>query len=247
MIPVMQERETVEQSDPDWERDLEQVTKKNAVPLKRTKAQEAALARRVAREALEAEQAAASAAAQARAQRLAQVANLFIAGHDLESIGAAIGASADEVDRMLQEDMARYVRNQPALRVFVRNFISARYTGLLDAVWDEATDKNHKEKLEHQDRALRILDRMAKLHGAEAPTQAEIQVSAAPEAVDKMVQAIASAAGLGYDTSIFDVVPGEMVHNAAIEAHDAEVVSGNSVSVPEDEDESWGPDADDTE
>ena len=217
-------------------------TKKGATPLKRTPAQTKALERRAAAEALEAEKAAESARAQARSQRLAQIANLFIAGYSLEAIGAAVGSTADEIDRLLQEDMARYVRNQPALRVFVRNFISSKYSGLLEAVWDEATDKGHKEKLEHQDRALRILDRMAKLHGAEAPVQSEVKIDAAPEAVERMVQAISAAAGLGYNDTIFDVVDAEVVHEGAVAAHDAEMVSGNSVSVPDAEDTEWGAD-----
>lgn len=180
--------------------------------------------------------------AQQAAQRLAQIVNLHIAGYSLAQIGLAIGASESEVDRMLQMDAARYVKSQPALRVYVRNFISEKYTGLLEAVWDEATDKTHAEKLEHQDRALRILDRMARLHGAEAPTQAEVKVDAAPEAVEKMVAVLAQAQGLGYDSSIFDTVPGEVVHDAAVASHDATVVSGNAVGLPTEEDEEWGDD-----
>lgn len=179
-----------------------------AVPLKRTKRQEAALAKKAQKDALE-----------AQAARLAQIVNLHIAGYSLADIGAAIGASEAEVDRMLTQDMARYVRSQPALRTYIRNYISGKYTALLEAVWDEATDKTHGEKLEHQDRALRILDRMAKLHGAEAPSQAEIKMDAAPEVVDRLVQAIAANQGLGYDATIFDVVDAEVVHEAA--GHDA--------------------------
>lgn len=180
-----------------------------------------------------------TAAAQSAA-RLAQIVNLHIAGYSLSQIGAAIGATADEVDRLLQADAARYVRSQPALRVYVRNWVSERYTRLLEAVWDEATDKTHREKLENQDRALRILDRMTKLHGAEAPVQSEVKVEAAPEAVEKLVQALAAGQGLGYDTSIFDVVDAEVVHDAhdeAVTALDAasEAVSGNQ----EGDDEPW--------
>lgn len=174
---------------------------------------------------------------QAAAARLAQIVNLHIAGMSLSQIGAAIGASADEVDRMLQQDAARYVRSQPALRVYVRNWVSERYTKMLEAVWDEATDKAHRDKLENQDRALRILDRMTKLHGAEAPVQTEVKIDAAPEAVEKLVNALAAGHGLGYDTTIFDVVDAEVVHEAASEASNVLAVSGNAVSEDQDGDE----------
>lgn len=188
--------------------------KNKAIPLVRSAEQQA----RVQEAAVGAAQAeaaeAAQTAAQASAARLAQIVNLHIAGYSLSAIGASIGATADEVDRMLATDAARYVRSQPALRTYVRNWVSERYTKLLDAVWDEATDKNHKEKLEHQDRALRILDRMERLHGASAPTQHEVAVEPAPDAVEKLVAALSASQGLGYDTSIFDTVEGQTVDDA---------------------------------
>ena len=173
----------------------------------------------------------------ANAQRLAQIVNLHIAGYSLSQIGNAIGASAEDVDRMLQQDASRYVRSQPALRVYVRNWISERYTKMLDAVWEEATDKTHRDKLENQDRALRILDRMERLHGASAPTQTEVKVEAAPEAVERLVQALSQQQGMGYDVNIFDVIDGEVVHEAALEAHSRTEVSGNRVAESDGDDD----------
>ena len=182
------------------------------------------------------------------AARLAQVVNLHIAGFSLSQIGDAIGASADEVDRMLASDAARYVRSQPALRTYVRNWISERYTKMLDADWEQATDKGHPHKLEHQDRVLRILDSMRKLHGADAPVQTEVKVEAAPEAVEKLVNHLAASQGLGYDDGIFDIVDadlvGEVVHEAAEAGPAATEVSGNEADQARPEDgedgDDWG-------
>lgn len=182
-------------------------------------------------------------AADAAAARTAQIANLLIAGHSFASIGASIGASADEVERMITSDTARYVRSQPSLRLWVRNYLSGKYADLLEAVWDEATDKGHKEKLEHQDRALRILKEMKDLHGAAAPTQTEVTVEAAPDAVEALVAALSASAGMGYDTDIFDrigeTVPGEVIHEAAEAAHEAEAVSGNALGTAQPDDKEW--------
>lgn len=175
----------------------------------------------------------------AAAVRLAQVVNLHIAGYSLAAIGATIGASADEVDRLLARDAARYVRSQPALRVYIRNWISQRYTTMLEADWEQATDPSHSEKLEHQDRVLRILDRMSKLHGAEAPTQAEVKVDAAPEAVDKMVAALSAAVGAGYDTAVFDA---EVIEDAVEAADEAVQSASAAVETAQPFDEEWGTD-----
>lgn len=202
--------------------------KGSAKPKIRSEKQLARIANAQAEAALVAEEARKNNEALAAAQRLAQIVNLHIAGYSLAQIGAQIGASEAEVDRMLTSDAQRYVRNQPSLRVYVRNYISERYTKLLETVWDTATDKNHKEMLEHQDRALRILDKMAKLHGAEAPVQSEVKVDAKPEAVERLVQAIANAQGLGYDADIFDIPP-EDIHEAVVVSEEATEVSGNAV------------------
>lgn len=158
---------------------------------------------------------------QAQAVRLAQIVNLHIGGYSITQIAASIGATPEEVERLLAQDMARYVRTQPALRTYVRNWVSERYMKMIEVNWTEASDPNAKGRLENQDRVVRILDRMAKLHGAEAPVQSEVKVDAAPEAVERLVQALAAGQGLDYDADIFDVDETDI--------HEAVVVSGNAV------------------
>lgn len=159
--------------------------------------------------------------------RLAQIVNLMLAGLSPAEIGLQIGATADEVEQMIMRDAQRYIRTQPALRTYVRKWISGKFTELLEAIWDDATEKTSNSKitangfdrkLASQDRAIKILDRLAKLHGADAPTQTEIKVEAAPEAVDRLVAALAASQGQGYDVSIFDVVEGDVVHEAVEQA-----------------------------
>lgn len=169
----------------------------------------------------------------ANAQRLAQIVNLHIGGYSLAEIGASIGATGAEVDRMLNQDMARYVRNQPALRVFVRNYVSERYSKLLESVWEDAVDRDSRVQLEKQDRAIRILDSMRKLHGADAPVQTEVKVEAVPEAVEALVQALAAGQGYGYDTDVFDV---EVISDSA-EA--ALVEASEHVGDAQEGDENW--------
>lgn len=210
--------------------DLAAKAKGSAVPLVRTPKQQAA-----------SELAAATTAATQRAQMLAQIVNLHIAGYSLAAIGAQIGATAEEVDRMLANETQHYVRTQPALRTYVRNYISGKYTSLLEAVWDGAINPNGKDQLERVDRAQRILAQMGRLHGAEAPTQTEVKVEAAPEAVERLVSALSAAQGMGYDTDVFDVEFTEDmtddVHEAVIQSAEALEVSGNAVEESDGHDE----------
>lgn len=198
------------------------------------KAEKKALAK-AQREALPGSAEAAEVAARKRgemadAARLAQIVNLHIAGYSLSQIGASIGATEDEVDRMIQRDATRYVRTQPQLRLYVRNYISDRYSKLLEAVWDESTDKKHPKKLEHQDRAMKILDSMRKLHGADAPVQTEVKVDAAPEAVEALVKMLSAQNGYGYDDSIFDVIEAEVVHDVVEQSAEALREAGEHVT-----------------
>lgn len=174
----------------------------------------------------------------AKSERLAQIVNLLIGGYSIERVAAEVGMTADELERMITSDTARFVRTQPALRQYVRKWISAKYTELLDAVWDEATDKNHKEKLEHQDRALKILREMDRLHGAAAPAQSEVKIESEPEAITKVIEKISQMQGLNYDTSVFDVVEAEVVHEAVEEAHEALTEAEHVVDADDPEDES---------
>lgn len=211
---------------------LQPSAKHKAVPLVRTKAQTKAVAVRAEKAAREAE-------LQTQAARLAQIVNLHIGGYSLSQIGASIGATAEEIDRLLSQDTARYVRSQPALRTYVRNWVSERYMKMIAADWTAASDEHHHDKLENQDRVMRMLDRMAKLHGAEAPTQAEVKIDAAPEAVERLVAALAAGKGLGYDEDIFDIDPAD-IHEVAEAAHTATSVSGNALEQPQEGDPDVG-------
>lgn len=177
----------------------------------------------------------------AAAQRLAQIVNLHIGGMSLAEIGAEIGATADEVDRMLQNDAQRYVRSQPALRVYVRNFVSKHYADMLEVNLPIALDPTHAEKLDHQDRNIKILDKMARLHGAEAPIQSEVKVEQAPEAIDRIVAALASQGGLStYDADVFDLDEDD-VTEVIEDAQVALEVSGNAIDDEAEDEEhpSW--------
>lgn len=206
------------------------VSKGLAKPVVRSPAQKAAMEKRAAEQVIDA-------TARNEAQRLAQIVNLTIAGYSLAEIGLQIGATAAEVDRMINADSARYVRNQPALRIFVRNWVSKHFAEMIEVDYKIATDPKHPEILDYQDRVNRMLVNMAKLHGAEAPTQSEVKVDAAPEAVEKMVAALAAGRNKGYDEDVFDIIDADVVEDAVTQTEAALEVSGNAVEQPQEGDD----------
>lgn len=216
------------------------VKRPKATPLVRS-AKQTELAEKAAEAArLKAEADAAALAAKAAAMRTAQVANLLIAGHTFESIGAQIGATAKEVEDMLNADSTRYIRSQPALRQWVRRWASGKYSELLDAVWDQAVDPKHRDQLAYQDRARPLVERITKLHGAEAPTQSEVKVEAAPESVQAIVDKIAASQGLGYNVDIFDLPPEnitETVHDMPADTAQALAAAEHAADQPIDGEE----------
>lgn len=157
----------------------------------------------------------------AAAQQLAQIVNLRIGGHSYASIGAAIGKSADEVEQMVTNSAGAYVRTQPALRVFVRNFISEKYSGMLDATYPQAVDTTRPDQLDYVSSVQKTLKDMAALHGANAPLQSEVTVEASDETVEALVASLAKTRGLSYDYDVFDA---DDVDEVMDDIHEADVL-----------------------
>lgn len=163
----------------------------------------------------------------AAAQQLAQMVNLVIAGHSLAAIGASIGKSADEVEQMLVRESGRYIRTQPALRAYARSLISEKTAGLLEATYDQAIDTKRPDQLDYVASVQKTLRDLARLHGADAPTQTEVTVGASDETVEALVATLAQGKGLAYNDDVFDLDPDdveeivEASHREVEAAHDA--------------------------
>lgn len=204
-------------------------SKKGAVPMKRTKKQKAAAEkaaeRKAAQDLRESDKAA--------AQQLAQIVNLNIAGHSFAAIGAEIGMSGDEVEALVQRGAAQFVRTTPALRTFVRNFVSEKMTGLLDATYLQAIDTSRADQLDYVASVQKTLRDLSRLHGADAPTQSEVKVEASPEAVEQLVMSLAKNRGLAYDDDVFDA---EIVEDLVDDSQRELEVSRNAVEESDGED-----------
>jgi hypothetical protein len=113
--------------------------------------------------------------------------------------------------RMAVERALASAANSPEDREKMRVLIDKRLNRLLAAHMPKALDPNDAQQLAHSARALAIIDRQAKLHGVDAPTQ--VQFSPNDEYIAEFVESLRPMASRD---------------NAAIEADilDADVIEG---------------------
>jgi len=89
---------------------------------------------------------------------IAEIQELQSPQHARQVIEEALAASVDEA------------KDIPKMRAVT----SMRLDRLLQAVWGPATDQKHRDHLNYSRTALAIIDRQAKLHGADAPQRVEV-------------------------------------------------------------------------
>jgi len=90
--------------------------------------------------------------------------------------------------RMAVERALASADNSPDDKDKVRKLIDKRLNRLLAAHMGQALDVKDPNQLAHSARVLAIIDRQAKLHGVDAPTQ--IQVSASDQYIEEFIAAM---------------------------------------------------------
>lgn len=132
-------------------------------------------------------------------------------GASPQDIAKTLGYSSAYRARMAVERALASAANSPDDRDKVRKLIDKRLNRLLAAHMPKALDPKDPQQMAHSARALAIIDRQAKLHGVDAPTQVQVSVS------DQHIQEY-----------LEQVVPLAAAHNKAIEADilDADEVEG---------------------
>lgn len=120
-----------------------------------------------------------------RAERRARAVDLRAEGHTLrevaEKLGVSVSTAASDIDRALAEVPADSVD-------LLRRLWGQRLDALLRAVWPSAMSGN----LEAVDKAVKIANRAAKLHGLDAPQQINMSTTGADieQAVNQFMAAV---------------------------------------------------------
>lgn len=114
--------------------------------------------------------AATSATRIAAARRREECVQMRLAGHSIGAIAAAVKLSPSTVHAHLTESMAQAVARIADTNEEIRRIEIDRLDLLLVSVWADAMSGS----VLHTDRALRIMERRAKLLGLDAPVRAEL-------------------------------------------------------------------------
>lgn len=91
---------------------------------------------------------------------------------DILSLG-----SAKEVEDALIKGLSAQERDDPKSMARSRELLDRRLERLLRAVWTKALDPSHPEQMAAQARALALIDRHAKLIGADAATKVDVEIT----------------------------------------------------------------------
>jgi hypothetical protein len=81
-------------------------------------------------------------------------------------------------------------------------------------------DPKNPNQLPYSARTLAIIDRLAKLDGADAPTQ--IQVSASDQLIEEMVMALSPTAQSDLEQVEYDITQADEIEDAVIVGDDGE-------------------------
>jgi phosphoglycolate phosphatase-like HAD superfamily hydrolase len=127
-------------------------------------------------------------------------------------------SSAYRAARAVERALAS-AANDPLEREQMRKLIGKRLDRLLSAVMGNALDPNNPNQLAFHARALAVVDRQAKLYGADAPLQ--VQVNAADEQILAFVEMVSPNAAA-------DKLAIEADPMADEDIVDAEVIDGES-------------------
>lgn len=128
-------------------------------------------------------------------------------GEIAEHLGYVNGRAAQ---RAVETALARTVPDEK--RDHMRQLLSGRLDTLLRAVMGKARNQKHPDQLSAVRAAVAIIDRQAKLHGADRPTEIAVYTPMASE-IEQFVAAI-NAAKMGALPEEADIVDGEVAEDS---------------------------------
>lgn len=144
------------------------------------------------------------------ADRAASAVALRVAGASYSDIARTLGYSSAHRARSAVERVLASTADSPEERDRVRDLTDRRLNRLLQSVMSKATNPRDPEHLAYNARALAIVDRQARLHGVDAPTQAVIHTPSA-ERVEEYIGKVLAFAKVSLDNDEADIIEAEVM------------------------------------
>lgn len=133
-----------------------------------------------------------------------------------EVLGYPTGRTAQvQVEKALEKEL-----DTPEGREFLKRLADERYNRLLRAVWTQSIDPDHPDQLAYFDRSVKVIERLNKLHGLDAPTEYVVSTPSQAELESWVAQMTAASTPEVEQADIFggEVVAGEVVVPDAVPA-----------------------------
>lgn len=138
------------------------------------------------------------------ATKAASALSLKLFGASYSDIARTLGYSSAYRARAAVERVLASQADSPEDRDKMRVLLTKRLERLLVSVMPKATDPNDPQHLAYQARALALIDREAKMHGVDAPTQ--VQFSATDQHIQAYVESIRPLAELDKNQIEADII-----------------------------------------
>lgn len=119
-------------------------------------------------------------------------------------------ANPAQARQVVEEALAASVNEQKDIEK-MRALTSLRLERLLQSVWGPATDATNREHLNYSRTALAIVDRLSKLHGADAPQRLEVSTPDAERKEAWLRLAMERVGGLGAIEEEADIIDAEVL------------------------------------
>lgn len=149
--------------------------------------------------------------ARARDRKANAAIQLSIAGASWDEIATVVGYPTARQAKVAVERALEKELHTESSQKFLRALYGKRLDRLLRAVWGKAIDTEHPDQFVAVAEARRIIDRQARLTGADAPTEYVVTTPAQAELERWVSEVLKHKAPELEEADIFDVVEGEVV------------------------------------
>lgn len=156
-----------------------------------------------------------SALSEARIRKAESAITLRRSGATWDEIAEVLGFPTGHHCQLATEKALQKALDNPEGRAFMRKLAGDRLDRLLRSVWKDSINEGSPTHLASMDRALKIIDRQAKLHGLDAPTEYVVSTPTAAE-IERWVSEVSGAGTKQIEEAdIFGVIEGKVVPDAA--------------------------------
>lgn len=133
-------------------------------------------------------------------------------GADWDEIAQVLGYPSGRDAQVATERALEKELQTETSRKHLRHLASRRLEALLRSTWDKATNPNHPDHLAAVDRARSIVDRHAKLHGYDAPTEFVVNTPTTAQ-IEEWVAGMLQQSGPAIEEA--DIFDAEIIEDSA--------------------------------